>query len=326
MREGQGVYTIRRMTPADKPALLALDARIFGGMDYLGAVFDGWVADREGEFAAVLLGGRVVGCGKLTFLTPADVWLEGLRKDPDLVEKGVAAAVTSHFLEELAGRPGLHSIRFSTSTKNLASIAAHERMGFRRCLTLSRREWSGTRAELEAVPDGPAAPGRLVVRRIAEAAEACLFLEAGGYLEATRGLLLDGWRGLPYSRELVVARYVEPGHCWGAFDSGRLAGVMIAVQAANRAHLYLKTVVLDARETSATHLLLDRLFAIAREKAMDYNEVELVAPPLARILEPCAQRGLQSGEQEGDVLVCEYPVVVGTPGLEHTTTLAVTGG
>ncbi len=238
------------MTSADKPAILALDARIFGGMDYLGAVFDGWVADREGEFAAVLRDGRVVGCGKLTFLTPADAWLEGLRKDPDLGEKGVTAAVTAHFLEQLVGRPGLRSIRFSTSAKNLASITANERMGFRRCLTLPRREWSGTRVELEAVPDGPAAPAGLVVRRIAgsaEAVEACRFLENGGYLEAARGLLLDGWRGLPYSRELVAARYVEPGHCWGAFDGGRLEGVMIAVQAANRAHLYLKTVVLDAR-------------------------------------------------------------------------------
>jgi hypothetical protein len=319
------VYAIRRMTPADKPALLALDAQIFGGTDYLGAVFDDWVADREGEFAAVLLDGSLVGCGKLTFLTPADAWLEGLRKDPALVEKGVAAAVTSHFLEELVGRPGLRSIRFSTSARNLASITANERIGFRRCLTLACREWSGTRAELEAVPAGPAAPSRLVARRIADAAQACRFLEAGEYLEAAGGLLLDGWRGLPYSRELVAARYVGPGHCWGAFDCGRLVGVLIAVQAANRAHQYLKTVVLDPRGPGTADLLLDRLFAVAREKAMDYNEIELVAPPLARVLVPCEERGLRSVEQERDVLVFEYPVERRPRGRERTTTPAETG-
>ncbi len=307
MQGGQGQFTVRRMTPADKPALMAIAARIWDGTDYLPAVFDDWVADRDGEFAAVFLGERLVGCGKLTFLTPADAWFEGLRKDPDLATKGVTTTVTAHFLRALAGRPGLRSVRFSTSVRNLASITANERMGFRRYATLSCKVWAGTKAELEAAAAIPAAGRGLLVRRIEDAASACGFLEAGGYLDATRGLLPDGWRAFPYSRDLLAARYVAPGHCWGAFDGTDLAGVMILAQAANRAHLYLKMVVLDAWQPAAAHALLDTLFTVARKRAMEYNEIELIAPQLARVRGPCAERGLGSGEQEEDFLVYEYP-------------------
>lgn len=306
MEGGQGPFTIRRMTPADKPALMAIAARIWDGTDYLPAVFDDWVADRAGEFAAVLLGDRLVGCGKLTFLTPVDAWFEGLRKDPDLAEKGVTTAVSAHFLRALAGRPGLRSIRFSTYVRNHASITANERMGFRRYATMSCKTWAGKKEELQATQGAPAGSGGLEVRRIDDALPAGRFLEESGYLEATRWLLPDGWRAVPYSRELLAARYVSPGHCWGAFDGTDLAGVMILVQAANRQHLYLKTVVLDARGPAAG-ALLDRLFAVARERAMEYNEIELIAPPLARVLGPCAGRGLRSWEQEEDFLVYEYP-------------------
>ena len=53
MAGGKGAFTIRRMTPADKPALLAISARMREWTDYIPAVFDEWVADRDGEFAAV---------------------------------------------------------------------------------------------------------------------------------------------------------------------------------------------------------------------------------------------------------------------------------
>jgi hypothetical protein len=307
--EGGIVFTFRRMTPADKPVLVAIAARIWDGTDYLPAVFDEWVADTEGEFAAVLLDGRIVGCGKLTFLTRTDAWLEGLRKDPDLTEKGITAAVTTHFLEGLAARKDLASIRFATYVRNLASITANERMGFRRYLTLSCKAWSGKREELAAVSIGTTQRGRLVVRQVADEQQAFDFLEASGYLDATRGLLLEGWRALPYARGLFSSRYIRAGFCWGAFDGAELRGMAVFFHDPRRAHTYIRLVMIDAREPAAADLLLDRLFAFARERASDYNEIELIAPPIARVREPCAARGFRSWEQEDDFLVYEYPEV-----------------
>ncbi len=44
---------------------------------------------------------------------------------------------------------------------------------------------------------------------------------------------------------------------------------------------------------------------------MDYNEIELIAPPLARVLAPCAERGLHSREQDEEVAVYEHPAARG---------------
>ncbi len=127
------------MTPADRPAMMDISSRIWEGRDYLPYVFDDWMADPGGIFVAVTLDGRLVGCAKLTFLTPTDVWLEGLRKDPLVKEPGLGEAVSRDFLLILAARPGITSLRFSTGVRNLASIALHERMGYRRFLTLSHK-------------------------------------------------------------------------------------------------------------------------------------------------------------------------------------------
>ena len=66
-----GAFEIRPMRPGDKPAMVDIASRIWDGTDYLPFVFDDWIADADGEFAAATLGGRVVGCGKLSFPAPA---------------------------------------------------------------------------------------------------------------------------------------------------------------------------------------------------------------------------------------------------------------
>jgi hypothetical protein len=301
------VFTFRRMTPADKPALVAIAARIWDGTDYLPAVFDEWVADAAGEFTAVILDGRIVGCGKLTFLTPVDAWFEGLRKDPDLAEKGVTAAVTSYFLSRLAGRRDLASIRFSTYVRNLASITANERMGFRRHLTLSCKTWNAKRPELEALSVGAAGAGGLAVQQVTREEQAFHFLESRGYLEATKGLLPEGWRALPYSRELFVSRYIRTGRCWGVVEGGALKGLSVFVHDTRHAHTYIKLVLVDAEEAEVARLLFDHLFTYAKEHVSDYNEIELIQPPIPRVRDFCAARGFKSWEQEEDFLVYEYP-------------------
>ena len=102
------------MLPDDRSALLEIASRIWEGMDYLPGVFDEWVVDTRGQFAAVLLDGRLAGCGKLTFLTETDAWLEGLRKDPRVLQRGLGRAVTGHFL----------SLLKSKARRSLASASA----------------------------------------------------------------------------------------------------------------------------------------------------------------------------------------------------------
>ena len=301
------MFAIRRMTPADKPAVMDFASRIWEGGDYLPAVFDEWVIDETGEFAAVLLGGRVVGCGKLTFLTPTDAWLEGLRKDPRVQEKGVAETVTSHFLSVLSSRQDLTSIRFSTYVRNLASIAANEKAGFRRRIALSCKAWAGKKEELEAVRlagagrSGGAAP-------LGEERAVLDFVEASGCFAATGGLVVEGWRAYPYSRELFAARYVRRGLCRGVAAAGALRGVSVFVHDRRHGHTYITPVFLDAADEETADILFDDLFAYAKAHATGYNEIEWMVPPIERVRARCAARGFRSWEQEDDYLVYELPL------------------
>ncbi|MEW6216856.1 MAG: GNAT family N-acetyltransferase, partial [Candidatus Bipolaricaulota bacterium] len=57
-------------------------------------VLDGWLT--EGGLVVAELNGDLAGFGKLTLLSPGEVWLEGLRVDPTHRGKGVAKALAQH--------------------------------------------------------------------------------------------------------------------------------------------------------------------------------------------------------------------------------------
>jgi RimJ/RimL family protein N-acetyltransferase len=327
-------FTVRRMTPADKPAMMEIASKIWDGFDYLPTVFDEWVADTEGEFAAVLLDGKIVGCGKLTFLTPTDAWLEGLRKDPRVGEKGLGTRVARHFLSLLATRRDLTSIRFSTYIRNLASITANERMGFRRRTVLSVKAWEGTRAELEAVPLRSSVGARSRVETVTDETLVLDYLDRAGCFPAAGGLVVEGWRAWPFSRELVAARYVRTGHCRAIAKGRGLAGLAIWVPDTRFPPGRVKIVCVEAESADVADSLFDDIFLFLRGAVTEGAavtgrpptpaagpsapapaggppagcEVQWMVPDVERWKRWCATRGLRSEEQENDFLVYELPL------------------
>jgi RimJ/RimL family protein N-acetyltransferase len=299
-------FTLRPMEAADKPAILAIASRTWEGGDYLPFVFDDWLSDAEGEFVAALSDGRIAGCGKLTFLTPIDAWLEGLRKDPDVTEGGLAETVTRHFLRQLAGRSGLRSVRFSTYVFNERSIAVNERLGFRRRGTFSCKARTATRDEL----GGIACPAADRVQAVRDTAEAIAFVKASGWLEATGGLLCEGWRAHPWSPGLFARRYVDAGRCLAVHDRGRLAGLAAYANDTRYPRTYVKLAFIDAESREAADALFDALLRYVKDHARDENEIEVILPPGARIGTWAAERGFRSWEREDDFLVYEMPLAL----------------
>lgn len=297
-------FTLRPMTPTDKPAILAIASRTWEGSDYLPWVFDDWIADRDGEFIVALFGGRVVGCGKLTFLTPHDAWLEGLRKDPDVTEGGMAEMVTRYFLRRIAGRSGLRSVRFSTYVFNDRSIAVNERLGFRRRCAFSCKAWTGKRDELSRV--GCPEAGRVSVTR--DPVEVRRFVEASSWLGATGGLVCEGWRVYPYSWNLFQSRYLDRGRCFGVLDAGRLAGLAVFVHDPRFDENYVKLAFVEAADRETANALFDAVFEHVKEHIRDDNEIEMILPAGTRIGEWATERGLRSWEREEDFLVFELPL------------------
>lgn len=310
------MFSIRRMHPDDKPAILEIASRIWDGSDYLPAVFDEWVRDTTGEFAAVLLDGKLVGCGKLTFLTATDAWLEGLRKDPLVREPGLARAVALRFLSLLAPRTGLTSIRFSTYGKNLASIAANERLGFRVRTALSVKVWQGSRIQLAGSAmraRAAASAAGIEVRTLRDEPGILGFLRKSGYFRDAQGLMVEGWRAYPWSEARFVDRYVRSGACRGVPGDGGLSAAAAWTIGRRPGRTIAKLVCLDAVDDAAAGALLDDVFRGLSETpgaSADGNEtceVEWMVPAGERFRRWCARRGL-AGEQENDFLVYELPL------------------
>jgi RimJ/RimL family protein N-acetyltransferase len=306
------VFTVRRMSAADKPAVLAISSQIWEGRDYLPRVFDEWVRDAEGEFAAVLLEGRVVGCGELTWFTPVDAWLEGLRKDPAVKDKGLGGTLARYFFAKLAARPDLASLRFSTRSTNHASITVNEALGFQRRMTLTRMSWEGSRAELAAVPTTSA--GAVEVRSITDESLVHDFLVRYGCFRDTAGLVVDGWQARPFSPEMLAERYVKAGRCRGVIAPEGLAGLVIDRFDERALYPRLKVVCLDARDAAIADALFDDVFLTLRRAAgrhgpaaPDRLDVEWMVPPADRLRRWCAGRGLRA-EREDDVVIFEYPL------------------
>jgi hypothetical protein len=322
------MFTLRRMRPDDKPRLMEIASRIWDGTDYLPRVFDEWVEDATGEFTAVLLDGRVVGCGKLTFCTDTDAWLEGLRKDPLVKERGLARAVVLHQLELLARvngagparnatdstvRSAVTSVRFSTHVTNVESIAVNEGVGFRRRAALSLKWWDGSASDRGAFPPRAGGASRRDVREVRDEVLVYRYMEGSEYLAAATGLIVDGWHCLPFSLDCVSSRYVRPGGaCRGVFHGRDLAGLSICTIRGTMATIAF----LDAVDEESAGALLDdivlRLRAAASAAAPGVTaspcEIEWMVPDLPRLKKWCTAWGLVSEVQEDDFLVYELPL------------------
>jgi hypothetical protein len=304
------MFTVRRMAAADKPAMMEISSLIWEGSDYLPGVFDAWCEDREGEFAAVLFGGRLVGCGKLSFLTPVDAWLEGLRKDPRVTEKGLADQVARHFLTRLAERGGLASVRFSTYAKNAASIGANGRLGFVLRTSFSIKAWEGTREQLEARDPGTVAGPEERLETVRDARAVLDFFERRGYFLATQGLIVDGWKAWPYTPALLVEHFVTEGRCRGVIVNSELRAALIDSTTEEPRRSIARIVALDSLDDRGALLLLDDLRArrLAAAPAERPLGLEWMVPSVQRMKQWCASWGLSSWEQEDDFLVYELPL------------------
>jgi GNAT superfamily N-acetyltransferase len=128
---------IRRARPSDKRDVLAAVRTIWGGQDRIPDVFDTWVTHRTGPFFVAESAGRVIGMGKLTFVSPTEAWLEGGRVAPRWRRRGIATALLAHRIA-YAHERGSRVIRFSTGSDNTPVHRAAKHFGFRRIATLSR--------------------------------------------------------------------------------------------------------------------------------------------------------------------------------------------
>ena len=203
---------VRPITMSDKPAVLRVSSRIWQGGDYVPLFFDRWA--KEGGFWGAELRGRLVGYGKATELAPGELWLEGLRVDPNCRKQGVGKELSRQVvLRTLDRRPV--SLRLATADVNHESLHIIETvMGFK-----PYAQYRFFLGEPMKPQPGPA----LVAPTIAEALD---FIRRSTEMAASHGLLPYTWlfRGLD---RRYVAELTRCGYVFGHRMAGKLAGLLV---------------------------------------------------------------------------------------------------
>ncbi len=121
---------IRPARAEDKAAVLAFTANVWGGNDYIGEVWDEWLAASDGTLFVGELAGETIAVSRLASLGPGEGWLQGLRVAETVRRRGIARAMTAHGVA-LSRQRGDRTLRFMTGEDTLAVHRIAEELGFR---------------------------------------------------------------------------------------------------------------------------------------------------------------------------------------------------
>ena len=144
--EGLRVLVCRPGLAMDTADVLALTRTIWEGHDYVPQIWSTWLIDSDGLLAVAQLGSHVVGLVKLSYLSPGEWWMEGLRVDPAYEGQRIASHLHEYVID-FWQRQGDGVVRLTTYRP--AVIHLCERTGFhtlRRIQHLQRFPPSGRRA------------------------------------------------------------------------------------------------------------------------------------------------------------------------------------
>lgn len=155
---------IRPVRPADRERMLEVTAGVWGGTDYLPAVFDQWVGDPAGSFEAGELDGLVVAFHRLRPIASGILLYEGMRVAGTHRRLGLGRAMLRSALAE-ARQGGAREVRLMTANPHAASLFASE--GFR--LRAEFVSWTARRTE---GGEGARVPAPGEAARLAELARA----------------------------------------------------------------------------------------------------------------------------------------------------------
>lgn len=150
--------TIRRARPEDKRPVRDIVRNVWGGTDYLPAVFDDWMRDRRGGLFVATIDRELAGVAKLTALSAEEGWLEGLRVAPQRRRQGVAQLLVRYRIDR-ARTLGLRVVRLATAKENLPVRRLVVRTGMRRVAVLvpwRARASAGKTSECATARDAPA--------------------------------------------------------------------------------------------------------------------------------------------------------------------------
>jgi GNAT superfamily N-acetyltransferase len=290
--------TIRPARPDDRSAMERICAHTWEWGDYVPDVWDDWLAgedsaragDRSMAGPAVVgeMDGQVVALNKITFQTPDQVWLEGMRVDPEFRRRGIAGRFLDYSLA-YAKEHGARVVRTGTGSHNTAVHTLMTRAGMERIGTYALRN-------AEPLSQGP----RPTILTKEQAGQVASFLRDSPVLDRTHGLCNFDWAW----QELSVARVAH------FLESGQ----MVATLAADGRMTALATIHFAAGDTTMWVGFADGQPPAVSELAMAIRVhaaqagaegASSMLPDLPWLRDAFGAAGYSPGEWEGELWIFE---------------------
>ncbi|MHA1937470.1 MAG: GNAT family N-acetyltransferase [Candidatus Thorarchaeota archaeon] len=121
---------LRELVLSDHPAITELCMGIWGGRDYVPHRFPKWIGNDRNYPICIFRGDALQAIGNLEIKSSTKTgWIKGLRVGEAQRRKGHASKLVNHMILK-AKEIGLQTLRYATSSRNLASMKVAENLGF----------------------------------------------------------------------------------------------------------------------------------------------------------------------------------------------------
>ena len=283
---------IQKIKAEDKTDVLNISSKIWEGDDYIPQIFDEWVKDSYSIFAGLWVKKKLIAFGKLTFLSPTDIWLEGLRKDPQTKIKGVGKQLTAYYFDFLKGK-NISSIRFSTYFGNITSIRFNEKTGFKKVLTLSLKVLNINSSKKKKLPKN--------ISTSVDFLKLKEYLENSSYLKLSSNFISKGWVVHSCS-EQILQQFVNENKVIVWQENGKIRGAGIYSEVLYKDEFWIS--LLEAENERIFTGIKDYFINIALENKKKWLNILV---PENNLLDFCNETGFESWEQENDFFLYELP-------------------
>lgn len=282
---------IRPARPDDRPAMERITAHTWEDGDYIPQVWDEWLSEEGGELSVGQWGapeGPVVAISKITAQPEGQIWLEGMRVDPEYRGRGIA----SQFLEynlEFARSHGARVVRLATSSRNTTvhHMAAHHGM-----------EQAGSYAMWLAEPLPGGAPPAFLAPD--EASQVDEFLQHSPILTYTHGLYTHDWAAQELSAKRV-AQHLERGQIAAERTAdGQIAALIVVCAEPGDEEMWIGFA--DGQPPALTQLATAARAYAAQAGA---ETIRMMIPGLDWLREAFRAAGYDWGDWDGELWVFE---------------------
>jgi GNAT superfamily N-acetyltransferase len=280
--------SIRPARADDRDAMERICAHTFEWGDYIPEVWDDWLADKVGRVFAGEVAGRVVALSRVTFLTPEQAWLGGMRVDPEYRRRGIAGAFLEHDLSYSRAQ-GARVARLGTSDHNTAVHTITARAGME-CVG-SYMLWTAKAQPARTPP---------LILTSDDAVQIRDFLLTSPVLAHCHGLYSSGWAWQKLSAERV-RHHVRDGQISAQFaPGGSLTALAILETQPDRDRTW---VCFADGEASGVTALASAARGYASQAGVEL--VNAMLPDVAWLRDAFRSAGYGLGDWEGELWIFE---------------------